>query len=291
MQGSQAWLDVSTNATTPSLALCLPGTGAGASNSVQFNPNNVNYTPPPLTTLAANFQRYKLLKLTIRYEPAVPTSDSASFALAWINDPDMPASLTNTYTAIQGIQNSITFPAYQAWQMDVPIASNQLIWMVDVSTDARFNAPGMLVACCNATGAGVRKGTIYMDYTIDLFDLMSVTGAALTRCLFCKELTPATRIMLLREPRRPVQVHAAEWDEKLCRYRPIGIDHQLEAPGEPGEEFKATSMRSAKAVDEDVELVEVPFVRTSRMNSTQDNPARTPANTPAGGSTRALSLK
>jgi len=288
MQGSQAWLDVGNHATVVSTPLSLPGTTA-TSNSVQFNPNQVTSMPPPLSNLAANFQRYRLLKLTLRYEPVCPTTDPQSYALAWVNDPDIPLSLTNTFVAVQGIQNSITFPAYQAWQMDVPIASQNLIWMVDNSTDARFNSPGMVVCCEAFTAAAARKGTLFMDYTIDLFDMTNVTGAALTRCNFCRELTPAVPVCPMPVIPRRSEEKRAHWDDTRGRY--LLLDAPRDTHRDPllasKMEFKATSMHSERSGDEDVELVEVPPARAAR--STQD--PRTPANTPAGNSLRSLSLK
>jgi len=181
LTASQAWLDlVQVNvANTP---ICLPGNTVVASclNNAPFDPNNGLYMPDPIQALSDLFVRYKLRSLRLRYAPQVPTSDTVSFALAWLNDPNITNTTYNSFTKIQGCQDSITFPAYEPWSMEIPIDDSVLRYIDNDSSDNRFSMPGQIVACASAAGAAsvARKGTIYLEAVLEFYELFNVSGTS-----------------------------------------------------------------------------------------------------------------
>jgi len=153
-------------------------------NYFPFNINSAAAMPDPLQALADLFVRFRLRKLRLRYAPAVPTTDTSTFTMAWVNDPSVTSTTYNTFRKVQGIQDSVTFPSYEPWAMDVAIDDVNYLFFVDDdgSSPTRIAVPGQLVCCANAAGATdtvVRKGTIFIDYEIDLFQLFNITGTSL----------------------------------------------------------------------------------------------------------------
>lgn len=179
---TQPWCDVGQGDTVIK-CLGLPGAAAGATyNNVNFDPNNATYMPDPLQSVADLFVRYRLNSITLRYAPAVPTTDTTSFAMAWLNDPDVTSTTYNTYVKIQGCQESVTFASYEPWQMRISIDDKMVRYIDNAGTQNRLQIPGILVAAVNVQGGAgtfTRKGTIYMDLDIDFFELFNVTGTSL----------------------------------------------------------------------------------------------------------------
>jgi hypothetical protein len=182
LNGSQAWLDV-VQTDTVNFVLGLPGQTdeKACYNNVPFDPNNVLYMPDPFQALADLFVRYKLRRLRLRYAPAVPTTDTTVFTVAWINDPNVTNTLYNTFKKVQGIQDSLTFPSYEPWAMEVAIDDAVLRYVDNDTSDNRFSIPGQLVSCINVGGATdvvTRKGTIFIEYSVDMFEMFNITGTS-----------------------------------------------------------------------------------------------------------------
>jgi hypothetical protein len=183
LSGSQAWCDVlQTDLTNKVLGLPGETDEAKVYNYFPFDINSATSMPDPLQALADLFVRFRLKRLRLRYAPAVPTTDTSVFTLAWVNDPNVTATTFNTFKKVQGIQDSLTFPAYEPWAMEVAIDDFEMRYVDNDSSDTRFAVPGQIVGCIATAGATdvvTRKGTIFIDYEIDLFQLFNITGTSL----------------------------------------------------------------------------------------------------------------
>jgi len=202
LSGSQAWCDIGM-AAAASYALSLPGQSATV-RILQFDPNDASNMNDPLHTFADMFVKWRIKELTISYAPISTTADTANpaFALAFVYQSNDVSSLLTTFTAIQAAQNSITFPAYEAWSMKIPLPTDILLGANDSEGANPLFVPGSLVACSNSStyGSNKRMGTIMIDYVIDFYDMVSQAGTSL--CSDCGSCNTTTERQLRRDIRK-----------------------------------------------------------------------------------------
>ena len=222
--GSQAWLDVGQNGTNSS-CFSMPGTTAD-SYGKKFDPNDSSQMTDPLHALSDLFLRYRLVSLVLRYCPVIATSSSINFAVAWVNDGSLTTTTFDTYAEVEQIQDSLVFPAYQPWSLKVPVVSDKILYTDDDSSDARFSSAGYLVGHCASIGAATRCGVIYIDYVMELYDMMNLTGTSL--CVDCG----SSRTVKEKQARRDVRRKESCRSKRLSEVELTTLRKQFDQKGE-----------------------------------------------------------
>jgi len=154
--------------------------GAANTANLTFDPDDTKTMPPPLTSLAQVFGRYRLKKALVIYTPTIGTTDPRSIAFAVLTD----AAAARLYTGPSFIQvmensNSAGGPVWSMLSVDVP-CDNMLRFTNQTVADASLTAAEErqdhafgLVAALNSAGAAAALGYFHLELTIDFYEVIS----------------------------------------------------------------------------------------------------------------------
>lgn len=127
---------------------------------------------PWLSVLSSNFERYVIHRLSLHFEPTVPTTSAGTCLLAWEPNADLASSAT--YASFRSWQFNVEKAVYQPVSLTVPgkefTSSVRQRYLGDPSSVDPMYSSGRLYAFLNGpsvTGA-TSNGRLWIDYDIEL---------------------------------------------------------------------------------------------------------------------------
>jgi hypothetical protein len=186
--------------------VCFSLPGAAASAGVwYFDPNDHTYfaVTSPVHAFSDLFVQGKLRRIALEYLPVSTTADTANpaFSVVW-SDTVVASTTLDDFSEIQAAEGSITFPAYMPWRKVISVPQNMIQTMDDTEGTAQLIIMGALYGRSNnsAYGSDKRMGTLFIEYELDLFDMIPNAGASL--CSDCGSHCVIRRKQLARDVRR-----------------------------------------------------------------------------------------
>nr|UZP17367.1 37 kDa capsid protein [Red clover necrotic mosaic virus] len=140
-------------------------TNNGKSNQrFRLNPSNPALFPT-LAYEAANYDMYRLKKLTLRYVPLVTVQNSGRVAMIW--DPDSQDSAPQSRQEISAYSRSVSTAVYEKCSLTIP-ADNQWRFVVDNTTvDRKLVDFGQLLFVTHSGSDGIETGDIFLDCEVE----------------------------------------------------------------------------------------------------------------------------
>lgn len=154
---SQLW-----TGTAPAVAI--------TTNAIQLNPDTLNGR---LAVYANSYAKYAFRRLTIEYEPFVATSQAGGCALAIVNDPNYFGETTGSYTLIQDIKPSATFPFRERGSISYSYDGEDLWWTEYDGTNGasiRQTVQALILGYPSSSSLGaITMGVFRIHYVIDMY--------------------------------------------------------------------------------------------------------------------------
>lgn len=226
MRTSNNYVSVAAEAPVRTIGLG-PLTGIGMLDVAAITRRDV-YTladSPLLEILSAAFSRYRMCSdLTLHYLPETTTAESVAFALAFSDDVYNPqigvAAWTNpnnteqypSFATCKSTTNSVVFASWAQWSRTFKVSRTDEFYTWSeiypflgdhgwntyaFSDEQRLNFFGCLSVVCNSrsAGAAVVKGQLYVEYTIELYDLSPIAAAIGTPFALLNYITKNGKLM------------------------------------------------------------------------------------------------
>nr|UOF92972.1 capsid protein [Red clover necrotic mosaic virus] len=140
-------------------------TNNGKSNQrFRLNPSNPALFPT-LAYEAANYDMYRLKKLTLRYVPLVTVQNSGRVAMIW--DPDSQDSAPQSRQEISAYSRSVSTAVYEKCSLTIP-ADNQWRFIADNTTvDRKLVDLGQLLFVTHSGSEGIEVGDIFFECEVE----------------------------------------------------------------------------------------------------------------------------
>lgn len=154
--------------------------GTGTSTNALFNADTLGASSW-LGKLLPLYDKYRILRASLEYVPAVPFTSIGQAAMYWDNDPNDAKPEKGAISAVSGSLNvTVSHVSQQMHQTLLSTQLQRLPWYLTKSSGADVSeaTAGQVVLvttpvsiASNATAStSVTVGTVWLDYTIELSD-------------------------------------------------------------------------------------------------------------------------
>jgi len=137
-----------------------------------------------LSTIAANYSKYRFVSIRFIYRPIVGTTTNGQFAMGWFTDPadgNYWSGTTQTLKALSQCRKYVQVPLYESAELKIDKTDFSLDWYYKSNTDSTTSADSRLVNCgtlgfyvgSNSTQGAAPVGNIYVEYDCELSDPVS----------------------------------------------------------------------------------------------------------------------
>lgn len=129
-----------------------------------------------LNRQAALFNHYKYVSLRLRYVPFCPTTTSGRLIMSWCGDYQQSVTANATYAA--QFANAVEVPIWRETSCNFVMPRTPEFTLTSTGTEDEIQSPGKFVVYTDyGTGsANVAVGSLYLDYTIQLWARSPFTG-------------------------------------------------------------------------------------------------------------------
>lgn len=218
LSGRQIWASVNPATNGLTQVILLPwNSSAGVSNArgfLTFDPDDTLTMPPPLTSLASVFNRYCLRSCRVVFTPSANTADTHSVAF-FVSTDAATGGASQSFVNLLQNSNTSAGPVWSMQSIDVP-CDDTLRYLQQSTTDATLTAPEerqvhafvLYAAASSMLSASVTYGYIHLEYTIDLYEVISgTTQSSLRRA---EQRVEVMRQQLAAAPVEPGASHVRE---------------------------------------------------------------------------------
>jgi len=130
----------------------------------RMNPSNPALFPT-IAYEAANYDMYRLKKMTLRYVPIVTVQNSGRVSMVW--DPDSQDSAPQSRQEISAYSRSVSTAVYEKCSLTIP-ADNQWRFIADNTTiDRKLVDLGQLLVVTHSGSQGIETGDVFLECEVE----------------------------------------------------------------------------------------------------------------------------
>lgn len=145
-------------------SVALRANNGKASQRFRLNPSNPALFPT-IAYEAANYDMYRMKKLTLRYVPLVTVQNSGRVAMIW--DPDSQDSVPQSRQEISAYSRSVSTAVYEKCSLTIP-ADNQWRFVADSNVvDRKLVDYGQLLFVTHSGSEGIETGDVFLECEVE----------------------------------------------------------------------------------------------------------------------------